>query len=415
MTETAETTIPTTARNATLSDLADLLQTQQTRKLDVVAPASAIRAQNGAIVIEGTDAMIDDDGVTPTDGVYRPTGIFDEGIADKLGIPVSYVRRMREERPDLYDANVNGWLRGYIMGHVGRDNTRYEPSDPDPRSFLVRTFRGDDGGAGIARAFLSDSYKRMDNLDVLMATLEGIREAGVEVDIEACDLTERNMYVRVVAPEITALAPVLLDGYRSPFDEASPDRKAAAARHGWYTDGDEPIVFAGFVLRNSETGGGAFSLAPRIVIRRCRNGLTFTGDALREVHLGSKLEEGVIRWSGDTQQANLDLITSMAADAVGTFLDVEYVQRKVAEVEAKAGAQIDEPQKAVEVVAQRCRFTKAQSEGILSHFIRGGDTSAGGVMNAVTSYAQTVDDPDTAFDMESSALTALDAAAAFAS
>ena len=35
--------------------------------------------------------------------------------------------------------------------------------------------------SGVARALLSDSYKVIDNLDALMATLDGIRQAGVEV------------------------------------------------------------------------------------------------------------------------------------------------------------------------------------------------------------------------------------------
>ena len=29
--------------------------------------------------------------------------------------------------------------------------------------------------------------------------------------------------------------------------------------------------------------------------------MTFTRDAMREVHLGGRLAEGVIRWSADTQ------------------------------------------------------------------------------------------------------------------
>ncbi|MHA6781990.1 hypothetical protein ACVGOW_13510 [Pseudonocardia saturnea] len=57
-----------------------------------------------------------------------------------------------------------------------------------------------DGGTGIAHALLSDSYRVVNNLDVLMAVLEGIRTAGVEVDITRCDVTERRMYLKVRAP-----------------------------------------------------------------------------------------------------------------------------------------------------------------------------------------------------------------------
>ena len=59
-------------------------------------------------------------------------------------------------------------------------------------------------------------------------------------------------------------------------------------------------------------------------------------------------------------------------------------------------------------VSQRLRFTDAQQADILAHFIRGGDVTAGGVMHAVTSVAQTLDDADAAHEMESLALRALE-------
>lgn len=52
----------------------------------------------------------------------------------------------------------------------------------------------------MARAFLSDRYSVIDNLDVLTATLDGVRQAGVDVSIDRCDLTDRRMYVRIIAP-----------------------------------------------------------------------------------------------------------------------------------------------------------------------------------------------------------------------
>jgi hypothetical protein len=163
-----------------------------------VAPASALRSVGARLVIEGTDAVLSADGVTATAGTYTPTEVCDEGLAEKLGIPAAYLRRLRADHPSLYDANVNGWL------------------DRTPKSYLVRCLRGGNGG-GIARAFLSSSFKLIDNLDVLLAALDGLRQSGVPAEIDGCDLTPRRMYVRVVSPAVRALAPGLLAGYRSPF------------------------------------------------------------------------------------------------------------------------------------------------------------------------------------------------------
>ena len=99
---TSDTTSPAAAavaRNVTLADLAAMLRDQQARKVDIVAPAGAIRAAGGQLVIDGTDPVLGPDGVTMTTGTYTPTEVCDQGLADKLGIPAAYLRRMREQRP----------------------------------------------------------------------------------------------------------------------------------------------------------------------------------------------------------------------------------------------------------------------------------------------------------------------------
>jgi hypothetical protein len=381
MTTSHTTPAPLGARNATLADLARLLREQQAHKVDIVAPATAIRARAARLVVDDTVPELGPDGVTSTAGSYIPTEVCDQGIADKLGIPAAYLRRMREHKPELYDANVNGWLDG------------------DDRRFLLRCLQPSTGdGSGVARAFLSDGYKIIDNLDVLMAALNGVRNSGFPVEIDGCDLTERRMYVRVVCEQVRVLAPALLAGYRSPFTGAS-----GAAN---------PVVFAGFVITNSETGCGAFTLTPRLVVQVCRNGMTITRDALRAVHLGERLDEGVVTWSGNTKDKTLALITAKTTDAVATYLDTRYVERAIRAIERDAGQSLADPQEAVRTVSQRLRFTDAQQDDILTHFIRGGDVSAGGLMHAVTSAAQTQGDADTAHEMESAALRALEVAAA---
>jgi hypothetical protein len=332
-------------------------------------------------VIAGADPILGLDGVTMTAGTYTPTEVCDQGLADKLGIPAAYLRRMREQRPGLYDANVNGWL------------------DADPRKFLIRCLRPTTGtGPGAARAFLSDGYRRIDNLDVLLAALNGVRDAGVPVEIDGCDLTERKMYVRVVCEQVAVLAPALLADYRSPFTGAA--------------GADNPAVFAGFVVSNSETGCGAFTLTPRLVVQVCRNGLTITRDAIRAVHLGERLDEGVVTWSGNTLDKTLALVTARTTDAVATFLEPGYADRVIRAVTAQAGHALEDPQDAVAVVSQRLRFTDAQQADIMAHFIRGGDLTAGGILHAVTSAAQSQDEADTAHEMESVGLRALEIAAA---
>ena len=372
---------PVRAPHATLNDLAALLRDQQARKVNIVAPASAIRAHGARLEIDDSAPLLGEDGVTTTAGAYTPTDVCDQGIADKLSIPSAYLRRMRESHPGLYDANVNGWL------------------ERDERNFLLRCLRPETGiGPGAIRAFLSDGYKIIDNLDVLMAALDGVRQAGYPVQVDRCDLTDRRMYVRVICEQVRTLAPALLAGYRSPFTGAS--------------GADNPVVFSGFLITNSETGCGAFTLVPHLVVQVCDNGLTITKDAIRAVHLGERHDEGVITWSGNTQDKTLALITAKTTDAVHAFLDPAYAERAIRDIEKAAGRPVADPAETVRTVSQRLRFTDTQQAGILSHFIRGGDLTAGGVMHAVTSVAQTLTDADAAYEMEVAALRALEFAAA---
>ncbi|MGH3885834.1 MAG: hypothetical protein ACRDSZ_04560 [Pseudonocardiaceae bacterium] len=239
-----------TSRNASLSDLVALLRRQHDAKLDVVVPARDMRMSGGELHIGGIgQPTITLDGVTPARGMFRPTPICDGGIADKLGIPSQYLRRMRETQVALLDCNVNTWL-----------------ADEPTKRYLIRTLRGEGEQPGIARAMLSEKYKITDNLDVLMAVLDGIRRTGVHTEISRCDLTEKRMYVKVRSPEVAAYAPQLLADYRSPF---SGLRGA-----------DNPVVFAGFVISNSETGHGSFSIIPQVTIQVCDNGMTFTKNVL---------------------------------------------------------------------------------------------------------------------------------------
>ena len=62
-----------TTRNATLPDMVAMLRHQRARRLDVVAPAAAIHAHEGNLVISGAVQQMSDTGVTSAAGTYRPT------------------------------------------------------------------------------------------------------------------------------------------------------------------------------------------------------------------------------------------------------------------------------------------------------------------------------------------------------
>lgn len=391
---------PTTVRNAELSDLVTMLKTQGDVKVDVVTDFTNLRSENAILKVKGLRVFGDAD--------VRPTAIMDGHIADRLGIPVKYVRRMRIERPDLYDVNFNGWVHA-----VSPTAELFAPdAKPDQRKVLLRTFLGIEG-EGIGRALLSDTYAPIDNLDVLMAALSGAQASGTNCEVVSANLSETRMTVRLACPEISALAPTLLENYRSPTSGWNLDtlsRNYSPEHLGWDASKGElpPVTFAGFEVSNSETGGSAFTITPVITVLACKNGIKINAMQVRKIHLGSKLEEGVIKYSDDTRRKNIELIAAETRDTVATFVSEEFLTAQVAQIEAKAGKPVDDAAKTIEFVAKELVFTDEEQAGILNHFIRGGQMTAGGVLNAVTSFAQTVESPDAAFELESKALKTLD-------
>jgi hypothetical protein len=402
------------ARNTGLEQIVKILREQEATKHDVVAPATAITCRNGQIIVKGSEAQLTETGVTSADGIYTPTEVFWGHVADKLKIDRRYLRKMIDAgRTDLLDMNVNGWLQG--SGAWG-DTEVATVHEPDPRSFLIRLFKGTDGGLGVARGLLSNSYKvTMDNLDVLMAALDGIRLAGVTAQVTDCDLSETRMRVRVVCPEISMLAPDLLTDYRSPFRDGTAFRRAGGGGHGWTVanaDGSKPVVSSGFSLTNSPLGEGAYTLTPEVDILECWNGLILPSRAQRRAHLGSRLADGVVEVSDETIRIAKELITSETKDAVASWMTSGYLETVVRQLEVKAGIAVEKPDETVKLVTKALTFSEAEQDGILGHFISGGQLTAGGIMQAVSSFAQTIENPDRAWEVGRQAVKAMDLAAA---
>lgn len=352
------------ARGEALQPLIATLTELQARRRDLVVPMAAL-----TMAEEGTTLFVPEreheltlDGVTERIAAHELeiSDLAHDQLADRLSIPRRYYRLMTGTHAALRAENVNYWLHG------------------DARSVMLRTYTNPDGGPGLMRAVLSDRYSIIDNLDVTMAMLEGIVGAGVDpqtVDISGDITTHGRLRLRVTSPAIATNVADLLAEYRSPFNG-----KSAA---------ELPMMWAGVEATNSETGGGAFNLTPRVVLQVCTNGMTQTKDVERSIHLGARLEEGVVQWSAETARRTLDLITSRARDAVATFLSVEYVESVANRLRAVADVPVS-PAVAVEVATAALSLSEGEQADLLALFGASGQRTAMGVGHAVTALAQGV-------------------------
>lgn len=383
-----------TLRKTDFETLLATLDEQQERKVDVVLPATNLCFSGGNLRVLRSDLEpeLTADGVKSPVQVYAPTDVFDEGLcSDRMAnngvkVPRAFLRNLREQGwTDLIDGTLNGLIHG-----------RADVRTPIDRRVMLRALKDADGGeTGTARALLSNSYKIVDHTETLRAAMRGMAAAGLGANnITQCDLTGRRMYVRVEAPEVRAYAPELLKNYRSPFRPELTGREL-------------PVVHAGFVLTNSETGHGSFTVTPEFTVEVCTNGMTISREAVSARHLGAKLDDGLIQYSARTRQANLELITSQAEDAIRTFLDVDFMQTILDEMTANAVGEVKEAEKAVKEITQKVECP-ALYDDVLSMFIKGGDMSRGGLVHAVTAAAQSPEiDADMAYSMQAKATALL--------
>ncbi|WP_328660222.1 hypothetical protein [Nocardia salmonicida] len=84
-----------------------------------------------------------------------------------------------------------------------------------------------------------------------------------------------------------------------------------------------------------------------------------------------------------------------------------FLTAQVGELERHAGTPVGQPDKAIEVLAGKLGFSEDERAGILSHFIAAGQLTAAGIANAVTSFSQTIPDPDRADALDDLALKAM--------
>ena len=271
-------------------------------------------------------------------------------IASRLGIPYRYYQKMQAEQPSLLDENVNRWLN---YSHERR---------------MIRVLDGK------VRAFLSDRYRRLDNLELCATVLPVIKEMK-GANIESCEVTESHMYLKVINKRMKAEVAV----------------------------GD--AVQAGFVVSNSEVGLGSLRVEPLVFRLVCKNGLICKDLAQKKYHVGRQV--------GESEDAAYELYSdeTLRQDDKAFFMKVRDTVR-VAANEAKFQITVNrmrdtmnlplehEPMKEVELLADKFQLTQAERGDVLRQLFMSKDNSRYGLMNAVTAASKLCTDYERATDLE---------------
>lgn len=320
----------------TIKEMAQELLRQSKAKQDYLVNTGSLSLSVASdvpqlrVTEEGTDK------IAPLDirqTAHRQLGTY-------LGIPQKYYELMRTDAPELLAYNANYWFS---------------------QKNELRTLRTIDG---CARAFLSNRYRRIDNLDIASVTLPVIGELP-EARFVSTQITEDFMYIKVVNPRLQA--------------DVVP--------------GD--VVQAGVIISNSETGLGSVTIQPLIYRLVCSNGMVINDAKTRRNHVGraATSEEDFSIYSNETLLADDHAFVLKLKDTVRAAISEARFAQAVNRMRESTTAMLDTKKlpAIVKLASSSFGITEDESNGVLEHLITGGDFSLYGLANAVTRFSQDVE------------------------
>jgi hypothetical protein len=286
-----------------------------------------------------------------TDGIALvPTKLAHTQIADYVGIPQKYYKRMLAAAPELLAENIGRWLK--------------DKSGP-------RLLRSRVAESVALRAFLSKTYRMIDNAAICEAILPFLSQPGWS--IKSATVNEEQFYIQAVTERV----------------------------QGEVRKGD--VVQAGVVIQNSEVGSARLRVSGLIYRLVCTNGM-IVGNEFQRTHIGASglddFHDAVEFFSDETRAADDAALLLKLRDAVVHAVDQANFDRAIEALRSASTVALPvEPFTAVDVTSKLYTFSDSESKSVLQHLLEGGDLTQYGLANAVTRSAQDVD-YDRAIELE---------------
>ena len=340
----------------TLSEVMAELKRQEDVKRDYISPAASLELQSdgSTLYMNSPQAQI----TTSTQVISRETlgttELFHRQMGSALNIPAKYYDLMRKEKPGLLAENVNTWL------------------SEKNQSYMIRSM--DYGTGRVARAFLSDRYRRIDNLQIAMTILP-LFMGNDQYEVMSSEVTENRMYIKI--------------SFHMKRYEVVPG--------DW--------VEFGIIISNSEVGLGAVVVRPFLNRLICTNGCVVNDFGERRHHVGRQakaMEDSFDLYSDAAIEAEDKAFMLKLQDVAKATLDESRYPTIIGKLQDSTRALITgKVQDVVELTSKSYGFNQTEQESILDYLIRGGDMSLYGLSNAVTRASQDVESYDRATELES--------------
>jgi hypothetical protein len=270
-------------------------------------------------------------------------------MATDLGIPKRYFDRMKVDAPGLFRNNVHHWLYN------------------EPKARLVRGLTNGDGPM-TGRAWMSDKFRRLDNMEIARTLLPEFENLGMPVEFHQAAVTDTKLHIRALFPRLER------------------DVKAVGDTVRW-----------GVSITNSEIGAGSLTISSFVLRLACTNGMV-ADKVLNARHIGKREDVGVL--SNEALAADDVAFWLAARDELRALCTEAAFQTVVDRLEGLSDQRVLSPVAATKVLSNEYGLSDDEQESIMLQFVGGGLNGQWGMLNAITAVAQTVESFDRQAELE---------------
>lgn len=256
---------------------------------DYIAPIGVNLKQNDrnpVITFEGNGHLL----MNMPDGQFTINDNAVGQLASKMNIPTSYLRNL---------AAGDEWQRKLAATVLN------EHSGWTPRSrVLVRSV------GNVVRGVLSDSYRRLNSVNILTAFVEEASKQGAVV--ADAYMNDTKVWAETIMP--------------FPF-------KIPTVNNG------DVMIFAGARFSTSDYGAGSVDMRAFLLNGVCLNGMV-RESVMKQVHLGSKLPDN-LQLSNRTYELDTKTTVSAVRDLTKGLFGKETIMQKAIEIQKASGMIVD--------------------------------------------------------------------------
>jgi len=281
-------------------------------------------------------------------GEEDPLVISDNALTQLCGradIPTKMFQKL------MHEEDTQGW-GNQLMAHIFSE--MYSHQD---KRFLVRSYNG------VARGFLSNSYRRLDSRPLLDSFIGATSALGM-IPVQGY-ATETKVMLKSMLPLV--------------FEPVSNE-----------------VLCYGATWENSDYGNGAHSIRVFVLRLMCTN-YAIADEGIRQIHLGKRLSEDIT-----FSQATYDLDTAASASAINDIvlgsLTPERVEAMNEAIRFASQDKISDPRQYL--VQMKTALSKGERKGIAEKYntpdvelLPPGNT-VWRMSNAISLFAQSVDNDE---------------------